>query len=178
MAEIIKLVKGNNESETYTKSKVDSLLAGKAGKSDILEWLYPVGSIYMSTQSTSPHTLFGGTWKQIKGRFLFATGSNTANTTSAYGSMSAYAINRSAGEQGGEISHKLTTSEMPKHTHSIRYGSVGSSASDTYATVRLPYNQAQSRVGEDGQGMEEVGGNSSHNNMPPYYVVYMWERTA
>jgi microcystin-dependent protein len=178
MAEVIRLVKGNEQQETYTKSKVDSLLADKAGKSDILEWLYPVGSIYMSTKSTSPHTLFGGTWAQIKGRFLFAAGSNTANTVTTYGSMSAGTINRSAGEQGGEVTHKLTTTEMPKHAHPIRYGSWGSSGSDTYRTVRLPYNQAQGRIGEDAQGMEEVGGDGAHNNMPPYYVVYMWKRTA
>ena len=178
MADVIRLVKGNEQQETYTKSKIDSLLSEKISASVVLNALYPIGSIYMSTQSTSPHTLFGGTWKQIKGRFLFATGSNTANTNTAYGSMSANAINRIAGEQGGEVSHKLTTTEMPKHAHPIRYGSWGSSDSDTYRTVRLPYNHAQGRVGEDAQGMEEVGGDGSHNNMPPYYVVYMWERTA
>ena len=178
MADVIRLVKGNEQQETYTKSKIDSLLSDKISTSDVLSALYPIGSIYMSINSTNPHNLFGGTWKQIKGRFLFATGSNTANTTTAYGSMSASAINRSAGEQGGEVSHKLTTSEMPKHAHPIRYGSWGSSGSDTYRTVRLPYNQAQGRVGEDARGMEEVGGDGSHNNMPPYYVVYMWERTA
>lgn len=155
MAEIIKLVKGNNESETYTKSKIDSLLSAKVNTSDLLDAVYPVGAIYMSTKSTSPHTLFGGTWVQIKGRFLFAAGSNTVNTDTTYGSMSAGTINRSAGEQGGEVTHKLTTSEMPKHAHPIRYGSWGSSGSDTYRTVRLPYNQSQGRVGEDAQGMED-----------------------
>ena len=41
---------------------------------EILNIIYPVGSIYMSTNSTNPSTLFGGTWKQIKDRFLLACG--------------------------------------------------------------------------------------------------------
>lgn len=176
--EKIILKHGTTSQTVYTQSKVDTLLSQKATIADIVNYLYPVGAIYMSTQSTSPHTLFGGTWEQIKGRFLFAAGSNIKNTNTTYGSMSANTINRSAGELGGEVSHKLTTSEMPKHAHPIRYGSWGSSGSDTYRTVRLPYNQAQVKIGEDSQGMEEVGGDGAHNNMPPYYVVYMWKRTA
>lgn len=176
--EKVVLTKGGVSQTVYTASKVDALLSTKATIADIVNYLYPVGAIYISTVSTSPATLFGGTWTQIKGRFLFATGYNTANTTTAYGSMSANAINRTAGEQGGEVSHKLSVSEMPAHAHPIRYGSWGSSGSDTYRTVRLPYNQSQARVGEDSQGMEEVGGDGYHNNMPPYLAVYMWKRTA
>lgn len=36
--------------------------------------IYPIGSIYISTSSTNPHDLFGGTWEQIKGRFLIGVG--------------------------------------------------------------------------------------------------------
>ena len=32
---------------------------------------HPVGSIYMSTESTSPTDLFGGTWEQITDTFLW-----------------------------------------------------------------------------------------------------------
>ena len=32
--------------------------------------IYPVGSIYLSYNSTNPGNLFGGTWAQIQGRFL------------------------------------------------------------------------------------------------------------
>lgn len=36
---------------------------------------YPVGSIYMSVNSTNSGELFGGTWEQIQGRFLLEQGS-------------------------------------------------------------------------------------------------------
>ena len=39
----------------------------------LFDLVYPVGSVYMSTNSTSPATLFGGTWTKIAGRFLWAT---------------------------------------------------------------------------------------------------------
>ena len=160
---------GNQTAETYTKAELDDMFLNK---------VYPVGAVYISLNSTNPGTLFGGTWKQIKGRFLLAVGANTVNPDNPYGSLNANAINRPVGEQGGEVTHTLTTSEMPSHAHPIRYGSVGSSSGDAYASVRLPYNQAQARIGEDEQGMQNVGGGQSHNNMPPYYVVYMWQRTA
>ena len=165
----LKLKSGNQIVETYTKAELDDMFLNK---------VYPVGAVYISMTSTNPGTLFGGTWEQIQGRFLLASGSNTANTDNTYGSLNANVINRPVGEQGGEAVHTLTTSEMPSHAHPIRYGSVGSSSGDVYASVRVPYNQAQARVGEDNQGMEAVGGGQAHNNMPPYLAVYMWRRTA
>ena len=44
----------------------------------LLDWLHPVGSIYQSTDSTDPSTLFGGTWERIKDRFLLAAGDTFA----------------------------------------------------------------------------------------------------
>ena len=165
----LKLKSGNQIAETYTLAELDDMFLNK---------VYPVGAVYISLTATNPHDLFGGTWEQIQGRFLLACGNNTANTDNTYGSLNANVINRTAGEQGGEAVHTLTTSEMPSHAHPIRYGSVGSSSSDTYASVRVPYNQAQARVGEDDQGMQSAGGGQAHNNMPPYLAVYMWRRTA
>lgn len=40
------------------------------GKTSQVLNAYPIGSIYMSVNSTNPGELFGGTWEQIQGRFL------------------------------------------------------------------------------------------------------------
>ena len=45
---------------------------------DMVDMVYPVGSIYMSVNSTSPSVLFGGTWEQLTDTFLYAT-STTAD---------------------------------------------------------------------------------------------------
>lgn len=66
-------------------------------------YAYPVGSIYMSVNPTSPAELFGGTWEPLdQGRVLIGAGTS-----------------HPAGETGGEETHKLTTSEMPSHNHSM-----------------------------------------------------------
>ena len=64
--------------------------------------VYPVGSIYISVNSTSPASLFGGTWEILNDVFLLAAGS--------------YA---NAGTFGGEAEHTLTVDEMPSHSHGV-----------------------------------------------------------
>ena len=46
--------------------------------SDLLNKIYPVGSIYMSINNVSPQTFIGGTWEQIKNRWLVGAGDEYA----------------------------------------------------------------------------------------------------
>lgn len=136
-------------------------------QSDVLQlgdlaWLtaqgaYPVGAIYLSVTNANPAALFGGTWERIGGRFLL-------------GADSTYA----AGSTGGEAAHQLTTSEMPRHNHTLDNYNVSAGNTTAYMTV-----QAQAKVGYNGNVQTlYAGGDGSHNNMPPYLAVYMWQRTA
>ena len=132
----------------------------------LLDLVYPVGSIYMSEQNTSPETLFGGTWVQIKDTFLLSAGDTY-----------------SAGSSGGEASHTLTIAEMPTHDHRISQNSpTTSSSAYTFST----FNAIVSSWYKENDGLDRkswhattaMSGNSQpHNNMPPYYTVYMWKRT-
>lgn len=115
------------------------------------EFVYPVGSIYMSVNSTSPATLFGGTWARLKDCFLLAAGDS-------YG----------AGTTGGEATHTLTVDEMPSHRHSE---SQCFSASNQ--TSGGSYASGDPTSGYTGY----TGGGKAHNNMPPYLAVYVWKRT-
>lgn len=79
----------------------------------VLEAVYPIGAIYISENNTSPATLFGGTWEQITDTFLLAAGSSyTAASTGGAASVSYTPA-------GSVQNHKLTTSEMPKHSHGL-----------------------------------------------------------
>ena len=78
--------------------------------SHVAEVIYPVGSIYMSTNSTSPATLFGfGTWERIEGKFLLGA------TDGGTGSGASYI----AGTTGGVASVTLTAAQsgVPAHSH-------------------------------------------------------------
>lgn len=74
----------------------------------LLDYCYPVGSLYWSKNATNPGTLFGGTWTQVKDKFVLAAGDSYE-----------------AGSTGGEASHKLTTNEMPSHSHTGSAESAG-----------------------------------------------------
>lgn len=118
---------------------------------------YPVGSIYMSVNSSDPSTLFGGTWERIQDTFLLAAGTTYA-----------------AGATGGEATHTLTVQEMPSHTHNV-----DSNSGNPIAYIP---NQAGS-IGGSGKNIISMpilptGGGQAHNNMPPYLAVYVWKRTA
>ena len=69
---------------------------------------YPVGSIYMSVVETNPAELFGGTWEAIApGRVLIGAGEYSSS------------ISYTAGEKHGATSRTLTSSNIPKHTHTV-----------------------------------------------------------
>lgn len=133
---------------------------------DVLDLVYPVGSVYISVSDTPPGKLFGGEWERIKGRFLLATGD-------------AYA----AGQTGGEPEHTLTEAEMPQHEHRFPrpnwyaqdslYG--GQAVYTTYTWDHSDLHAEQACIGPAGV-YAPVGGSLPHNNMPPYYVVNMWKR--
>ena len=123
---------------------------------NLMDIVYPVGSIYMSTSPISPATRFGGTWNQIKDKFLLSAGDDyTVSST------------------GGESEHTLTIDEMPHHTHNL--GETLYLYTD-HITSRYVNGGAETWL--DSSLFKAQGGDQPHNNMPPYYVVYSWERTA
>lgn len=152
---------------------------------DICNLVYPVGSIYMSVNNTSPATLFGGTWEQIQDKFLLSSGSTyTAGTT------------------GGAATVTLTTNQIPAHTHgriTLTGGANNFAGQDSNygpgrdngivkkagdSTYFYPTQKASSNKAYDGIRIDashehsSVGGGQAHNNMPPYLVVYVWKRIS
>ncbi len=126
--------------------------------------VFPVGFIYQSTSSTSPASLYGGSWERIQGRFLLGTSpSYTVSST------------------GGEEKHTLTTSEMPRHMHgsaNAREIWTDPGIYDTSREFALWTTSSPAYKMESCQGTAYTGGGNSHNNMPPYYAVNIWRRTA
>lgn len=128
------------------------------GEDSLINTVYPVGSIYLSVNSTSPASLFGGTWEQLKDRFLLGAGSSYT-----------------AGNTGGAATHKLTVDEMPSHNHSYSRGPLFyDEVTDTTNCLSEASSTSTLVAGSTGY----KGGSQAHNNMPPYLVVYMWKRVS
>ena len=154
------VVNGNNLpiDATTNAATIKATIETRPTMAQIVNTIYPVGSIYISTANDDPGTLFSGTtWIQIQNKFLLAAGTDYV-----------------AGSTGGEATHTLTIQEMPAHNHTFSSNSgkaVGYIGSDSG-------NLGGSTKNCVSVDMYNTGGDGAHNNMPPYLAVYMWQRTA
>ncbi len=145
---------------------------------DILDLVYPVGSVYLSCNATSPGTLFGGTWERIEGRFLFAADDQ-----------------HQAGSTGGSAAVTLTAQNIPQVTGQLGYCDGGFVPANGYARSVI-----KSGTGGGGTVLEGKTGSLSDRDpagyyasslvrmgtaspssipiLPPYLAVYIWRRTA
>lgn len=134
---------------------------------NIVDIVYPIGSIYMSVNNVSPSTLFGGVWEQLKDRFLLGAGDTY-----------------SPGEIGGEASHALTTNELASHYHNGYLLDLGGSTDApayfcSFNRSGYTYNYANKTPNTETVAMTgRAGSGVPHNNMPPYLAVYMWKRIS
>lgn len=128
---------------------------------NLLQVIYPVGSCYISFSATSPSSIIGGTWYQIKSGLMMAIGSTGAAT--------------SAGGTGG--SRKISTNQMPAHRHTIKGWNIGSAGAIASTT---PYNW----IGYENSGwsssaaMMDAAGGGGADYIPAHFSVYIWRRTA
>ena len=150
-----------------------------------LQAAYPVGSIYMSTVSTNPATLFGfGTWA------AFGTGRMLISADGTY----------TAGSTGGAATTTLSTTNLPSHTHTFsgttgstdlshthtygsgnNWGSGSANAFDarnnnSYTTsgASVNMNHTHSFAGTS----DATGSGTAVTTISPYIAVYMWNRTV
>lgn len=130
----------------------------------VINLIYPIGSIYLSTVDTNPLELFGiGEWERIKDTFLLASGDIYENGTT-----------------GGESEHILTINEMPNHAHKLKTDIESPNYNTTWPNY-WEYNEGwiqgpNSETEAPPTSTTSTGGGQPHNNMPPYLVVYMWKR--
>ncbi|KAI5494234.1 organellar and viral DNA polymerase type B [Trichomonas vaginalis G3] len=147
-------------------------------KTEILQTLYPVGSLYTSMNSTNPASVLGfGTWEQIVDKFLYCANSSK--------------------ETGG--SKKITEANLPPHTHT---GATNTTGNHSHSITKRGFTNLA--AGSDRQGMNRydittdpvdssagifcgTAGNHSHtfttnptgsgeDYMPPFVTVFAWYR--
>lgn len=137
---------------------------------------HPVGSYYWSDTAASPASLFGGTWTQIKDRFVLALGDtyNTVGNTGGAASVTSSGV-------------ALSKENLPPEAM-IEFLNQSGMQKDTYA-VYAPSNMIVDNnrfVWCKMQNLKDVGLVSEYSRphthtvttMPPYIVAYCWRRTA
>lgn len=133
--------------------------------------MYPVGSLYFSTNSTSPATIYGGTWERYgKGRTLVSVNESDTDFT--------------AGKTGGKKTHN----------HGLiddAYAMISWDANGGVALSRKTISSWKSNVrvhnvlmplvtdaGTREQGIDLGGNTDDASSSMPYIAVYIWRRTA
>lgn len=145
--------------------------------------LFPIGSIYLSVNSTNPSTYFGGKWELIsQGRTL--VGVDTTQTEF-----------NTVKKIGGSKTETLSINQMPSHTHIQNahghgifsgYGDTnqGYPSQDAYRYQWWGYYDLSWKYGGnlgttyDTATNQYTGGSQAHNNLQPYYTCYIWCRVS
>lgn len=131
-------------------------------KEQLLDMIYPVGSLYLTTSTAPPGGLFGGSWQLWgKGRTIVGVDSFDADFSAAE-------------KTGGEKTHKLTIDEMPSHNHDLSVRNSGLDGSSETYNPPFVYKKQYTVTAYS----NKTGGDEPHNNMPPYITCYIWKRTA
>lgn len=153
---------------------------------------YPVGSIYMSVNSTNPATLFGGRWERIQDRFLLAAGSTYTNGNTGGAASVSYT------PKGTNAGTAINVSQMPGHKHELVKWKKGTQTdaqnvqwftSDASSGGRWQMLSGAGDGATFDAGTKSTGGGKAHthtftgtsatiNTMPPYLAVYVWKRVA
>lgn len=185
---------------------VNSLTTTVSSSADLdFNEIYPIGSVYLSVNSTNPSVYFGGTWEQINGYYLYAGNTNNTGGSGLTGEAS-----------GNTGSTTLTVNQIPSHSHSIPSlnGTASSNGSHTHnigadfdggagsarytvhsrGTSGAGYLMATSSSGAHTHSVStnvsntgSSGGTSSHTHSlnnhthtinPPFYSLFVFKRTA
>lgn len=141
-------------SNYYQKQEADARFQMPIGY--VFEWAsVPEQSVDLSTPEKVAQYFGYGTWAAFgAGQFLLGAGGSYQ-----------------AGNTGGEAEHTLTASELPNYANGYTYGTPTNAANNRAFISSGPGSDISF-------GQLKLGNGGAHNNMPPYIVVYRWQRIA
>ena len=148
---------------------------------DVINIMYPVGSVYISFNPTNPSQLFGGQWEEIgdstgNGVVLSAitTSRKDINSGTKGGSADPVLISHTHTPEEGEgfvtYDKNVGVSRAKINTSSgSRYGVLGNPKATAAVDSGIHFADYLNNTGTT---------DTSGANYPPYINVYMWKRTA
>lgn len=160
--------------------------------------VYPVGSIYMTTNATNPGNLFGGTWARWgSGRVPVSVNSNDANFNTVEKTGGAASVTLTSSQIPSHVhtvpshGHAATASTAGEHAHSVQrwkavnydsggqyYLAQGSIDPTSYTSSAGSHTHTIAVANQAPFNTQATGGSGAHSNLQPYITCYMWKRTA
>lgn len=146
----------------------------KSEQSQLLQRVYPIGSLYISESTVSPATLFGfGRWEKIEDKFLIGASRNTPIKSSG-GSKTHSHGNKNG--RNGNLAAAIGAANG--NTNAIGY----KAANDTDLNALGNATYVVSGAGQGFTGWNHftavVGQTAEASTLPPYYAVNIWRRVA
>lgn len=154
-------IAGYTENGTKIKDVSKDVLKSWLGVSNP----YPVGSIYISTRSTSPASLFGGTWESIASERVLM------GVSSSHGAGST--VSAGLPNITGVLKDLFVSGHFNQSTGVFKRSYCSSFDQQTDRSDWLGWADAQFYASDS----NSIYGNSS-TVQPAAYYVYMWRRTA
>lgn len=146
----------------------------------VLDRIQPVGSLYFSTNTTSPASLFGGTWERYaQGRVMVSASDTDTDFT----------VGKTGGEKTAVHAHWQTIGGGTNGDPTVYFG--GDLAPDTLGGT-IPAHTPSRRNWQANRvtrlKRESEAGNATYvetethqaktSALQPYVAVYIWRRTA
>ena len=190
------LVNSNNnattkaDNNTYGQVKIGDWLIIENGvvsinKLALLDFAYPIGTIYESTNNVSPSTFLGGTWEEYgSDRVLVGKGTyHSAGSTGGNRSISLSASNLPSHSHSGSVKHILSHYHMFNSTYAIgafkdnQQGIISANTDGNLVNYRELMSK-NSSLATANLSISSTGSGTSFNIEQPYVTVYRWRRTA
>ena len=166
-------IKTRVETLTNKTLSTGSVIDANVTVVEVLKKVYPVGSLYINASvATNPGTLLGfGTWEAYgSGRVLVGKSADTEFDT--------------IGKTGGEKTHTLTNTEVPRTSIAMVVAGTGIASNNIKSTGYADgggsefWARTLGSAGSHDTTLVVDGGGGSHNNLQPYIVTYMWKRVS
>lgn len=147
------------------------------GINNVVDMIYPIGSIYLSVNNVNPSSIFGGSWESFgTGRTL--VGVDTSQTEF-----------NTVEKTGGSKNVTLTANQLPSHSHRIEnefYDEQlvgmrtvpGDDGFNIFTNDGPTTSAAYRRMTSFESVTTPTGGNQAHTNLQPYITCYMWKRVG
>lgn len=142
----------------------------------LIDILWPVGSVYISTDAANPSTKFGGTWSQITGGFIYGTTATSGGKGGTGNTGTGTSTGKASGNTGSTVltAHNLPGSAIVREERS----GTTNAGNDHWSSGLTGWGNYENGYGKSDRNQGHTHTLNSHQHTIPYIECYVWKRTA